>query len=297
MHPSTGTAFCTRCGAWRGSLGLEPDYRLYVDHLVAVMREVRRVLRARRHVVAKPRRLLCDRRRQGASAPAAARTQRRAAWQGGVPATQPNRMPQPGLKPKDLVGIPWRVAFALQDDGWWLRRDHVWAKPNPMPELVRDRCTTAHEYLFLLTKSARYYYDADAIKEPFATITRWAIRCLATTPRGARTSPLSRRPRLGESRGSRRFRQGPQQALGLDDCNAAVPGRAFCDVSAGADRAVHPRRLPGGRHGARPVSRRRDDGAGRRSAGRHSIGVELSPAYAAMARDRIGGPKLARAAA
>ena len=73
-----------------------------------------------------------------------------------------------GLKPKNLVGIPWRVAFALQADGWWLRQDIIWHKPNPMPESVRDRCTKSHEYIFMLTKSARYYFDADAIKEPAA---------------------------------------------------------------------------------------------------------------------------------
>lgn len=70
-----------------------------------------------------------------------------------------------GLKPKDLCGIPWRVAFALQADGWWLRQDIIWHKPNPMPESVRDRCTKSHEYLFLMAKSERYYYDADAIAE------------------------------------------------------------------------------------------------------------------------------------
>jgi DNA modification methylase len=70
-----------------------------------------------------------------------------------------------GLKPKDLVGMPWRVAFALQADGWWLRSDIIWHKPNPMPESVTDRPTCAHEYLFLLAKSARYFYDADAIRE------------------------------------------------------------------------------------------------------------------------------------
>lgn len=73
-----------------------------------------------------------------------------------------------GLKPKDLVGIPWRVAFALQADGWYLRSDIIWAKPNPMPESVTDRPTRSHEYIFLLTKSARYYYNAEAIKEPVA---------------------------------------------------------------------------------------------------------------------------------
>ena len=72
------------------------------------------------------------------------------------------------IKPKDLVGIPWRVAFALQSDGWYLRQDIIWAKPNPMPESVQDRCTKSHEYIFLLTKSPKYFYDIDAIREPLA---------------------------------------------------------------------------------------------------------------------------------
>jgi len=89
-----------------------------------------------------------------------------------------------GLKPKDLVGIPWRVAFALQADGWYLRQDIIWAKPNPMPESVRDRCTKSHEYLFLLAKNERYYYDAEAIAEPAA----WAgyINSFGNKDAGAR---------------------------------------------------------------------------------------------------------------
>ena len=75
------------------------------------------------------------------------------------------------LKPKDLIGIPWMLAFALRNDGWYLRQDIVWAKPNPMPESVKDRCTKAHEYLFLLSKSEQYYFDAEAIAEPVATST------------------------------------------------------------------------------------------------------------------------------
>jgi DNA modification methylase len=77
-----------------------------------------------------------------------------------------NRKPLPGLKHKDLVGIPWRVAFALQERGWYLRQDIIWAKPNPMPESVTDRCTKSHEYLFLLTKSPKYFFDNEAIAEP-----------------------------------------------------------------------------------------------------------------------------------
>ena len=80
------------------------------------------------------------------------------------------RAPTPvGLKPKDLCGIPWRLAFALQDDGWYLRSDVIWHKPNPMPESVTDRPTSAHEYVFLLTKNARYFYDAEAVREPHKT--------------------------------------------------------------------------------------------------------------------------------
>ena len=80
-----------------------------------------------------------------------------------------------GIKNKDLIGIPWRVAFALQADGWYLRQDIIWHKPNPMPESVTDRCTKSHEYIFLLSKSERYFYDHEAVKEPAspASITRW----------------------------------------------------------------------------------------------------------------------------
>jgi DNA modification methylase len=73
-----------------------------------------------------------------------------------------------GIRPKNLIGIPWRVAFALQDDGWYLRQDIIWHKPNPMPESVRDRCTKAHEYIFLLSKCERYYFDGEAIAEEIA---------------------------------------------------------------------------------------------------------------------------------
>ena len=83
----------------------------------------------------------------------------------------PVRVGGDGLKPKDLVGIPWRVAFALQADGWYLRSDIIWAKPNPMPESVTDRPTRSHEYLFLLSKRPRYFYDAAAIKEPAKALT------------------------------------------------------------------------------------------------------------------------------
>jgi DNA modification methylase len=88
-----------------------------------------------------------------------------AAWDERTKFKPPAANGFPGIKPKDLIGIPWRVAFALQEDGWYLRSDIIWSKPNPMPESVTDRPTKAHEYIFLLTKSAEYFYDADAIRE------------------------------------------------------------------------------------------------------------------------------------
>ena len=80
-----------------------------------------------------------------------------------------NNRPPPGYKVKDLIGIPWMLAFALRADGWYLRQDIIWHKPNPMPESVRDRCTKAHEYIFLLSKSERYFFDSEAMKEPATT--------------------------------------------------------------------------------------------------------------------------------
>jgi DNA modification methylase len=108
--------------------------------------------------------------------------------------------PVPGLKSKDLIGIPWRVAFALQADGWYLRQDIIWSKPNPMPESVRDRCTKAHEYLFLLSKSERYFYDADAIAERAAglnehDLTGPGYSAPGQTPqRGSRSGNKARKP-------------------------------------------------------------------------------------------------------
>jgi DNA modification methylase len=103
---------------------------------------------------------------------------------------------QDGLKEKDLVGIPWRLAFALQADGWWLRQDIIWHKPNPMPESVTDRCTKAHEYIFLMTKSARYFWDAEAVKEQSETEPHspgWS------TQRPTDSGPMERRKADGTS--------------------------------------------------------------------------------------------------
>ncbi len=139
---------------WIGAFGLEPTPELYIEHTVEIFREVRRVLRKDGTVWLN----LGDSYAAGTRDYNSFRRDR-----GHVCVPRPD--PPPGFKPKDLCGIPWRVALALQADGWWLRQDIIWSKPNPMPESVTDRCTKSHEYIFLLTKSAKYFYDAEAVKE------------------------------------------------------------------------------------------------------------------------------------
>ena len=147
-----------------GQIGLEATPEEFVAKMVEVFREVRRVLRDDGTLWLN----LGDSYATGTKAPRNPTTitgpDVPASWAGRC---QPERVGTPaGYKTKDLLGIPWRVAFALQADGWYLRQDIIWHKPNPMPESVRDRCTKAHEYIFLLSKSERYYFDNGAIKEP-----------------------------------------------------------------------------------------------------------------------------------
>ncbi len=152
--------FCQRCGAWAGSLGLEPTPVLFIEHIVEVFREVRRVLR--------PDGTLWLNMGDGYTSGG------RATWRSGASQNKGqhilNDMPRPAqpeeLKPKDLMMMPARVALALQADGWWLRSEIIWAKPNPMPESILDRPTSSHEKVFLLTKAARYFYDNEAVREP-----------------------------------------------------------------------------------------------------------------------------------
>ena len=150
-----------------GQLGLEPTPEEYVARMVDVFRLVRRVLADDGVIWVNLGDSYAGSSQNGGTDPSGLLGYGNSGTRNVVDTHAPKRG-LGGLKPKDLVGIPWRVAFALQSDGWYLRQDIIWAKPNPMPESVTDRCTKAHEYLFLLSKSARYYFDADAIAEPFA---------------------------------------------------------------------------------------------------------------------------------
>ena len=143
-----------------GQLGLEATPELYIERMTAVFREVKRVLRDDGTLWLNIGDSYSCSGRGGNPEESPYRMQAKNA--GSLVA--PTKVP-PGCKPKDLCGIPWMLAFALRADGWYLRQDIIWSKPNPMPESVSDRCTKAHEYVFLLTKRSRYYCDMEAIKE------------------------------------------------------------------------------------------------------------------------------------
>ena len=159
-----------------GQMGLEPTLTEYMERLLIVLDQVRRVLRDdgtlwlnlgdSYSASGKPSshsnlKALSDK-----WAPRKNKRQKNRYEDQDI--GRPTKRIPEGLKAKDLIGVPWRIAFALQDAGWYLRQDIIWHKPNPMPESVTDRCSCAHEYIFLLTKSGQYYYDASAIKEKLA---------------------------------------------------------------------------------------------------------------------------------
>jgi DNA modification methylase len=158
-----------RCYGVDGQIGQEPTPEEYLDKMVAVFREVRRVLRADGVCWVNMGDGYGGGPCGGGSVFDSGRTDGRATYEADKPRGREYmkvRPRPPGLKPKDLIGMPWRLAFALQADGWWLRSEVIWSKSNPMPESVTDRPTKAHEQIFLLTKAARYFYDAEAVREP-----------------------------------------------------------------------------------------------------------------------------------
>ena len=153
----------------KGQIGLEPTPEEHVEKMVEVFREVRRVLRDDGTLWLNYGDCYAGSTTGADRPPEPGHTREDS---GRVKTGQENkhRRPDAGLKPKDLVGMPWRIAFALQADGWYLRSDIIWSKPNPMPESVTDRPTKSHEYVFLLTKRPRYFYDADAIREAHVSV-------------------------------------------------------------------------------------------------------------------------------
>lgn len=266
-----------------GQIGVENTPEEYIDNLVKVFREVRRVL--------KPDGTLWV--NIGDTYATGTKSDHQQSRNPGVGANNRNaqnsirRVGTPkGCKTKDLIGIPWLLAFALRADGWYLRQDIIWQKPNAMPESVKDRCTKSHEYLFLLSKSERYYFDASAIAEP------------AMQPGGD--------PRLP----SGRFKQHKQATIGQNKGKTSTPGansgkstrnkRDVWSISTkgfkGAHFAVFPEKLvepcilAGSKEGGiilDPFSGSGTTGIVAKRLRRNFIGIEINPAYHKMSIERI----------
>ena len=270
-----------------GQLGLEPTPGEYVAKMVAVFREVKRVLRDDGTLWLN----LGDSffsTTKGSGGPDSSSTLvgTKAEHNGQRMESRMLSAGDTGIKPKDLVGIPWRVAFALQADGWYLRSDIIWAKPNPMPESVTDRPTKAHEYVFLLTKSARYYYDHVAVKEP-----------ALNTPGGRLTG--SRRKKMAE--GSAQSGTSVDTPGTVESRNARSVWTITPRPYKGAHFATMPVELAercimaGSREGdlvLDPFGGAGTTGLAAHGLGRSSVLVELNPEYATLAKERVPGADL-----
>jgi len=160
--------FCVKCGAWKGQLGLEPSWRMYVEHMLMVCREIKRVLKATGSMY-----IVLGDTYAGSHCGRGDKTlfqnYRRVKVAGNLYDKPSPQAKATEYKPKCLMGIPWHIAFALIDDGWILRNDIIWRKPNAMPSSVKDRLTQTYEHIFFFVKSRKYYYDLDAIREPHKT--------------------------------------------------------------------------------------------------------------------------------
>jgi len=226
-----------------GQLGLEPTPEEYVERMVAVFHEVRRVLRDDGTCWANMGDTFSD---------------------------------------KQLVGMPWRLAFALQADGWFLRSDIIWAKPNPMPESVTDRPTKAHEYVFLLTKSARYFYDADAVREP-ATYAGKHVRTNGNSG-------------MCEGYDGHRTRDGFKRGVTVAEArNLRTVWTIATEPTPDAHFATFPQALamrcilagcPAGGTVLDPFAGTGTVGQVAERCGHNSILIELNPAYVTLAKDR-----------
>lgn len=314
-----------------GQLGLEPTPEAFVQAMVEVFREMRRVLKPRGTLWLNLGDSYAGARKGGrpsntstldGSGSRALRTASRRRDDQQIPRSD---RALPGLKAKDLIGIPWMVAFALRADGWYLRRDIIWSKPNPMPESAKDRPTTAHEYLFLLTKGPRYFYDSRAIAEPLAEST---LREIAEGYQGHGTkdyesagvqNPSAVKARIiAGKRSGREVRpsdsRGGNQGnlIGIPPCAGltrnkrtvwTIPTKPFkgAHFATFPEDLVEPCLLAGSPEGGLVLDPFTGSGTVGVVALRHFrrfLGIELNPAYVEMAAHRVAaavpGPYLLR---
>ena len=253
-----------------GQIGQESSPEEYIHRLVEVFHEVLRVLRPDGTLWLNI----------GDSYTSGGRTARD--FDKKLPARAADQRPKTpiGLKPKDLIGIPWMLAFALRSDGWYLRQDIIWHKTNAMPESVQDRCTKAHEYVFLLSKSERYYFDMAAIKEP----------CISQKPAG--NKKMMCQGRIGKEG----WTLDAQRSIPADGRNKRDVWALNTGGFRGAHFAVYPEKLvepcvlagcPEGGTVLDPFAGSGTTGVVAKRLGRNFIGIELNPEYRNMAVERI----------
>jgi len=275
-----------------GQLGLEDTPEAYVANLVEVFRAVRRVLRDDGTLW-----LNLGDSYAGSGPNSNAGFNERFGHGSGAKKQEEQsngmRRDVATLKPKDLVGIPWLVAFALRADGWWLRSDIIWSKPNPMPESVTDRPTKAHEYVFLLAKSERYFYDADATREPHCAIVQARLRESPPIDPARKSKGIAHPGKIG----------GPALPGGDNSLicnplgrNARTVWTVTSEPFAEAHFATFPQALarrcilagsPEGGTVLDPFSGAGTTGVVAVKHARRYVGIELSPDYAAMASARL----------
>ncbi|MEL6218892.1 MAG: site-specific DNA-methyltransferase [Pseudomonadota bacterium] len=290
---------CPHCGAVRvdGQIGLEASPAEFIGKLVEVFREVRRVLCDDGTCWVNMGDSYCSSRGPGWQGKNGERADRRfTGTRNTVGMREASRGALDAFKPKDIMGMPWRLAFALQDDGWYLRQDIIWHKPNPMPESVRDRCTKAHEYIFLLTKQPRYYWDQEAIREPAEYGFRSNPSAQPKEGRSATSSAMWRN--AGDGREA--VERGHDQRGATYDPSAGRNKRSVWTVStesfSGAHFATYPPKLiepcilagcPKGGTVLDPFGGAGTTGLVAARHGRRAILLELNPEYAAIAQRRI----------
>lgn len=273
----------------KGQIGLESTPQQYIEKMVEVFREVRRVLREDGTLWLN----IGDSYKPAGKGSTKAGFNERyfgKKFDSDKQSAQENHLDRSAfkadVKDKELVGIPWRLAFALSNDGWYLRQDIIWAKPNVMPESVRDRCTKSHEYLFLITKSPKYYYDHIAIKEPVSEVSLKRAKSGWKTNRpSAKTSPDG----INVEKMGERF----VNPTGRNKRDVwFIPTASF----KGAHFAVMPERLvepcvlagcPEGGVVLDPFFGSGTVGVVAKRNNRNYIGIELNPDYAKIAQDRL----------
>jgi DNA modification methylase len=272
-----------------GQIGLEETPEEYIRRLVAVFTEVKRVLKDDGTLWVNIGDSYAGSRKGGATRPENAGNYKQGTNRGMIGQAAVTKVGYGGCKPKDLIGIPWLLAFALRDSGYYLRQDIIWLKPNAMPESVTDRCTKAHEDIFLLSKSRSYYFDADAIAEPSVK------------------KPGKFSPDTSTRYGGKKYTQTPEVFNRTKSGNAYVyrpkrNKRSVWTVPSVAFKEAHFATFPPDlirpciRAGSRPGDIVLDPFFGSGTSGlvaieegREYVGIELNPEYVAMAERRLSG--------